>query len=787
MNLQEILKQAERGVHQAPTLAGYRHPKIKGWKELTTISPDKISHMASNGYSGCNWVSVAKDGFACIIDIDDVEYAKSIGMPIPWDTFIVDTPSGGLHVYLWHTVESVELGNTNIMGFDGSPAVEFKANNLTCASPGVQRSDKEPHGYYAPANNNEIQPITKELVEFLRIHGRQKKQYAASAPKREFHPGYELEDEIEHQSWAMTGREKVGSDGVRYIEFAVCPIDEEVHEGMEGSGNFKCCLTIGDHGIGFDCKAGRHDALTISDVWEACEARGIDPYPYCRYLDEDKALEATALVGTFGAEAADIVAQEEGGSLPLSTAETGESANLDGFTYKDQDTGNGERLVQKFGRLIRWVSETNEWMVWGKKGWRKDNGGTLMRMSKGVLQDLFDEAYAGDKVDQAKLKHALTSGRMERRKAMIASAGYEKEVFTNVNDWDADGWVLNLENGVIDLKTQTFRERTPADLCMKQSPVKYDPDAKCPLWEAAMNKWMCGDQNLIEYVQTALGVTLTSDTSLQALFFNQGDGENGKDTAFGVIAHVMGTYWQNVNFMTFAETKNHSEHRNDLASLAGAVRMVTSCESSDGHSLDEGIIKQVTGCSPVTCRQILGKPFTYMPQYKMWFMSNYEPVIKGNDWGIWRRVKKIPWNYTIKSEEKDPNFVEKLKAEAPGILNWMLAGLRRYIALGYKLPPCKAVEDATAQYRKDMDIVGRFAGERLAFQPMATALGADIYRVYVEWCKANGNLALSSRRFFSEFKKRYAGKIKWRDVNKGVLYEGVGITVDGVYPTPDMI
>ena len=99
--------------------------------------------------------------------------------------------------------------------------------------------------------------------------------------------------------------------------------------------------------------------------------------------------------------------------------------------------------------------------MWGKKGWRKDNGGTLMRMSKGVLQDLFDEAYAGDKVDQAKLKHALTSGRMERRKAMIASAGYEKEVFTNVNDWDADGWVFNLENGVIDLKTQTFRERTP--------------------------------------------------------------------------------------------------------------------------------------------------------------------------------------------------------------------------------------------------------------------------------------------------------------------------------------
>lgn len=790
MNLQEILKQAERGVHQAPTLAGYRHPYIKGWKQLATTSPDKIKEMTANGYSGCNWVSVAKDGFACIIDIDDVEYAKSIGMPVPWGTFMVNTPSGGLHVYLWHTDESVELGNTSILGPEGRPAVEFKANNVTCASPGVLRSDKEPQGYYSPANENEIQSIKSELVEFLRTHGRQKKQYAASAPKREFHPGYELEDEIEHQSWAMTGRDKVGSDGVRYIEFAECPVDEEVHVGMEQPGNFKCCLTVGDYGIGFDCKAGRHQELTISDVWEACEARGIEPYPFCRYLDEDKNLETKTLADTFGAENASDTEEQNNVASSESTANTvgtASASDLDGFTYEEQDTGNGERLVEKFGHLIRWVSETNEWMVWGEKGWRKDNTGTLMRMTKSVLKELVNEAYEGEKPDSAKLKHAQTSGRVERRKAMIASAGFEKEVFTNINDWDADGWLLNVDNGIIDLRTQTFRERTPSDLCIKQSPVKYDPTATCPVWEAAMNKWMCGDEKLIEYVQTALGITLTSDTSIQALFFNQGDGENGKDTAFGVIAYVMGTYWQNVNFMTFAETKNHSEHRNDLASLSGAVRMVTSCESSDGHSLDEGVIKQVTGCSPVTCRQILGKPFTYMPQYKMWFMSNYEPVIKGNDWGIWRRVKKIPWNYTVKPKEKDSNFVEKLKAEAPGILNWMLAGLKRFIAIGGKLPACKAVEDATAQYRKDMDIVGRFANERLAIQPTATALGADIYRSYGGWCKENGCLALSSRRFFTEFKKRYAGKIKWRDVNKGVLYEGVGITVDGVYPTAEMI
>jgi hypothetical protein len=68
---------------------------------------------------------------------------------------------------------------------------------------------------------------------------------------------------------------------------------------------------------------------------------------------------------------------------------------------------------------------------------------------------------------------------------------------------------------------------------------------------------------------------------------------------------------------------------------------------------------------------------------------------------------------------------------------------------------------------------------------MVELITGDALLVFRMW--SNGNPPLSSRRFFTEFKKRHAGKIKWRDVNKGVLYEGVGITVDGVYPTGEMI
>jgi len=446
--------------------------------------------------------------------------------------------------------------------------------------------------------------------------------------------------------------------------------------------------------------------------------------------------------------------------------------------------------------MIRWVVETNEWMVWGTNGWRPDTKGALMQLSKKVVEELEAEAKeamraAGNDEDAQKaagglMRHARNSGGIERRRAMIVSAGYEKQVITNFKDWDSNGWLLNCKNGVIDLKNQMFRERKREDLCMRQSPIVYDPSATCPVWETAMDKWMCGDKGLVAYLQAALGVTLTSDMTLQALFFNQGSGANGKDTMFTAFEYIMGDYWRNVDFMTFAETKNHSEHRNDLAVLAGAVRMVTAAESSDGHTLDEGVIKQVTGCSPVTCRHIHGKPFTYDPQYKLWVMSNYDPLIKGSDWGIWRRVKKIPWNYTVTPEEKDSLLPEKLKAEASGILNWALAGLKNYADNGNRLPPCKAVEDATAKYRKDMDIIGRFADECVCFKPTAVAPGPEMYSAYSTWCRENGTLAMSSRRFYGEWLKRYPQVTK-RDVSRGALFEGVGLLVDGKYMDAAMV
>ena len=137
MDFQQILKHARRGVHQTPTLPGLRHPSIKGSLEFATTDIDTLKKWNSNGYAGHNWVSVAKNGAACFLDIDTRIRRNDFAMPNYDDTFVVNSESGHKQAYFWHTAASEELGNCNVLGSDCKLVVEFKAHNLTCASPGV--------------------------------------------------------------------------------------------------------------------------------------------------------------------------------------------------------------------------------------------------------------------------------------------------------------------------------------------------------------------------------------------------------------------------------------------------------------------------------------------------------------------------------------------------------------------------------------------------------------------------------------------------------------------------
>ena len=425
------------------------------------------------------------------------------------------------------------------------------------------------------------------------------------------------------------------------------------------------------------------------------------------------------------------------------------------------DIGNARRLVCAHGDSIRYCCDRGRWYVWDDRHWAEDQTGEVVRMAKGTVDAMLARAQeAREKAeadsDKAALaaakefeKHTIASGNNGRVVAMLLQAQSEAGVPVLYSDMDSDPWLLNCANGTLDLCSGQLRPHRREDMITKLSPVEFDSDTPCPTWERFLEDIYNQDEELIQFVQAACGYTLTGDTREQVFFILHGSGSNGKSTFVNVLRDIFGDYGQKTSTDAILE-KQAGSASNDVARLRGA-RFVSAIETSAGKRLAEALVKELTGQDAITARFLYQEYFEFIPVFKLWLACNHVPVIHGQEKGIWRRIRLIPFTVEFHDPDspdgpyKDKTLPEKLKAEYPGILAWVLRGCLEWQRNG--LPAAKAVKAATGKLQQDMDILGGFLSENCVFQPSAQVSAKDLYQAYCEWAELAGEKPLSQRWF----------------------------------------
>lgn len=209
------------------------------------------------------------------------------------------------------------------------------------------------------------------------------------------------------------------------------------------------------------------------------------------------------------------------------------------------DVGNGQLFAQQHRASIRYCYPLRSWLVCDEESlWRSCPGNLVMQLAKASIVSLYDEAKR-ETHDERRTKlaaHAVKSENAQRLQAMIDLARSEPGISISPTAFDADPWLFSVANGVLDLKTGSFRERQRADLITKCSPVVFDALATCPTWLRFLASIFRDDHNMIAYIQQVTGYCLTGLTAEQVFFLLWGSGSNGKSTLLKVLLGLLGDY-----------------------------------------------------------------------------------------------------------------------------------------------------------------------------------------------------------------------------------------------------
>lgn len=469
---------------------------------------------------------------------------------------------------------------------------------------------------------------------------------------------------------------------------------------------------------------------------------------------------------------------------PEEERNSGNVVGIDGEMLNDM--GNARRMAAKFGQEIRYCCDAGRWYVWDGRRWAKDEAGRLMVMAKTTIDGMMQYALSAKELAEAAAdkdalnavrafeRHAVTSGNHRRLQAMIALAASEQGIFVMASEMDSDGWLFNCANGTIDLRTGGLRQHDRADLITKISDVAYDRNAQCPHWEAFVTSIFANDPELIDFVHHAAGYTLTGNTSEQVFFILYGCGSNGKSTFITTLRSIFGNYETKTSTDTL--TEKTSPATNDIAALHGA-RFVNAVETRAGKKLAESLVKELTGQDAVSARFLYQEFFTFTPVFKLWLACNHVPTIHGQDQGIWRRIRMIPFTRQYHDKDsglepvKDKTLPDKLSSEKSGILAWLVRGCLSWQGNG--LPSASAVYAATGQLQQDMDIFGEFLDDRCYFDQAAYTKASDLYAAYCEWSEENGEKPISKRWFGMRLSER--GNCEQARTNVARIWIGIGL------------
>ena len=394
-------------------------------------------------------------------------------------------------------------------------------------------------------------------------------------------------------------------------------------------------------------------------------------------------------------------------------------------------------LANRFAKLeagaLRYCPSWHKWLAWDGTRWARDEEFEAERRVEAMVSGMIELATTVDDTKERErvLKELTQYTRRRKLDDVTALAKRRAALVTLPDVLDADPWLFNVENGTVDLRTGRLLKHDPENLITKLAPVEFDPRADCPTWHGFLRHIMNDDDEMLRFLQRAVGYTLAGVTHEHILLFCYGGGANGKSTMLEVLLALFGDYATTIDFETLLHQRyQSSESRRDLPRLHKA-RFVSANETPTSARWNERTVKQLTGGDTLSGRWLYQETFNFTPTHTLWCRGTDQPAVRDLTDAFWRRIKLVPFEVRIPEAEQVLDLKEQLCAELPGILNWAIEGCRAWQRDGLRAPA--RVRKATETYRQEQNVCGDFVAERCTLDPTAWTATAELYAAFRAW------------------------------------------------------
>jgi putative DNA primase/helicase len=414
------------------------------------------------------------------------------------------------------------------------------------------------------------------------------------------------------------------------------------------------------------------------------------------------------------------------------------------------------QFADQHAGMLRYVSKQSRWLIYDGMRWLPDEKMRIFTLVRKFCRHV--SSAVNDPNDSKTIAHKNTVASIEY---LVRS---DERLAATVHEWDTNLWLLNTPGGTIDLKTGKLQPHSADDHITKIT--KVAPGGECPLWLKFLDRVTAGDRDLQGFLQRMCGYALTGSTKEHALFFLHGGGGNGKGVFLQTVSRLIYEYQCNAPISTFTVSQG-DRHPTEIADLCGA-RLVTVAETEQGRQWSESLIKQLTGGDPMKARFMRQDLFEFTPQLTLVISGNHKPTLNTVDMAIRRRMNLIPFTVTIGPEEKDVDLPDKLEAEWPGILQWMIDGCLAWQQQGLAAP--QSVIDATDEYLANEDALATWLHDKCEIKPAFKESSGKLFAEWSEWCSAAGEEAGKQKHFVDQLIGK--GFRKQRET-KGVMFHGL--------------